>query len=106
MNEHSDIPVLTDLIEKGLEITMSDLGLDDPPADKNMAMPTDDFDIEPGDPALALRAPPVDEPAPIEREHLADNPALEQEVRRILDEHMELAWQEIRLAIERHIDRP
>ena len=36
---------------------------------------------------------------------LADNPALEQAVRRILDEHMELAWQEIRLAIAQHLDR-
>ena len=33
------------------------------------------------------------------------NPALEQAVRRILDEHMELAWQEIRLAIQQHLDR-
>ena len=49
---------------------------------------------------------PVDQlPAPDQREYLADNPALEQEVRRILDEHMELAWQEIRLAIQRHLDR-
>jgi len=105
MSKHSDIPVLTDLIEKGVEITMSDLGLDDPPVDSNLAAPGDDIDIELGDPTLALRDSPVN-PAPAAREYLADNPALESEVRRILDEHMELAWQEIRLAIQRHLDRP
>jgi hypothetical protein len=30
-----------------------------------------------------------------------DNPALEQEIRRILDEHLELAWQEIKIAIQK-----
>ncbi len=106
MSEHNDIPVLTDLIEKGVEITLSDLGLDDSPDDENIAKPTDDMEIELGDPALGLRDPPIDSPAPVEREYLADNPALEREVRRILDEHLELAWQEIRLAIQRHLDRP
>jgi hypothetical protein len=104
VSEDSNIPVLTDLIEKGLEITMSDLGLDDPPVDENMVIATDDVEIELGDPALALRDSPVNS-APLQREYLADNPALEREVRRILDEHMELAWQEIRLAIQRHLDR-
>ena len=32
---------------------------------------------------------------------LDTDPALEQEIRRILDEHMELAWQEIRELIRR-----
>ncbi|MCP4472517.1 MAG: hypothetical protein GY815_17875 [Gammaproteobacteria bacterium] len=106
MSEHNDIPVLTDLIEKSAEITLSDLGLDDSPDDENIAMPTGDMEIELGDPGLELSDPPIDSPAPVKREYLADNPALEREVRRILDEHMELAWQEIRLAIQRHIDRP
>ncbi|MFT5659053.1 MAG: hypothetical protein ACI9KN_002334, partial [Gammaproteobacteria bacterium] len=35
----------------------------------------------------------VDYPLPI-------NPALEQSIRRILDEHLELAWQEIKIAIQ------
>ena len=35
-----------------------------------------------------------------------DNPGLEQTVRRILDEHMELAWQEIKLAIQRDLNKP
>ena len=105
MSDRNDIPVLTDLIEKGVEITMSDLGLDDPPVDENIAIHTGDIDIELGDPALALRDSQASNYAPVEREYLADNPALEREVRRILDEHMELAWQEIRLAIQQHLDR-
>jgi hypothetical protein len=72
MTDNTNIPVLTDLIEKGAEIELSELGLDqDPPTGENAVTNT-----------------------------LADNPALEQEIRRILDEHMELAWQEIRIAIQ------
>ncbi len=72
MQDDAEIPVLTDLIEKGVEIKLSELGLDrEPPSGKNAV-------------AGALR----------------DFPALEQEIRRILDEHMELAWQEIRIAIQ------
>ena len=72
MTDNTNIPVLTDLIEKGVEIELSELGLDqDPPTGKEA------IDIVPD-----------------------DNPALEQEIRRILDEHMELAWQEIRIAIQ------
>jgi hypothetical protein len=104
VNQRDDIPVLTDLIESGAEITLSDLGLDDPAVDENIAGRADDIEIEIGDPALALRDRQVNQ-APAEHEYLADNPALEREVRRILDEHMELAWQEIRLAIQRHLDR-
>ena len=100
MNQKDDIPVLNDLIESGQKITMSDLGFDDPPLDTTSG----DLEIELGDPALEIRDPAV-ERAPVERDYLADNPALEREVRRILDEHVELAWQEIRLAIQRHIDR-
>lgn len=35
-----------------------------------------------------------------------NNPALEQTIRRILDEHLELAWQEIKLAIQRDLNKP
>ena len=80
MTDNANIPVLTDLIEKGVEIDLSELGLDqDPPTDLDQDPPTDKDAV-----ASAL----------------ADDPALEQEIRRILDEHMELAWQEIRLAIK------
>lgn len=72
MPDDDNIPVLTDLIEKGIEIDLSELGLDqDPPVD------------------IAELS-----------EFTQGNTALEQEIRRILDEHMELAWQEIRIAIQ------
>ncbi len=105
MNQKDEIPVLTDLIESGQKITMSDLGLDDTEVETGTLTPTGDLEIELGDPALEIRDPAIAH-APVERDYLADNPALEREVRRILDEHMELAWQEIRLAIQRHLDTP
>ncbi len=72
MQKNPKIPVLTDLIEKGVEIELSELGLDpDPEIDQTEVL-------------TSLRA----------------DPALEQEIRRILDEHMELAWQEIRIVIQ------
>jgi hypothetical protein len=147
MSNQDDIPVLNDLIEKGVEITLSDLGLaDDPPlrvsdVGAELAFETDDaavveeinlFSADPftddpftddpiADPhfsgAAALATPLAGNPfipASVSEtppdlqmnaaDALADNPALEQEVRRILDEHMELAWQEIRLAIQQHLD--
>lgn len=131
MSDQDDIPVLNDLIERGTEITMSDLGLedyaDDPPLKVSdvlaaeaqaLAQENDALEFEadetlpftaavykrttPGASALTPESLEVDSPS---IEPLADNPALEQAVRRILDEHMELAWQEIRLAIQQHLDR-
>ena len=78
MQDDDNIPVLTDLIEKGIEIDLSELGLDeDPPIDVNQLS-----------------------------ELSQGNTALEQEIRRILDEHMELAWQEIRIAIAQADSEP
>ena len=72
MADDTDIPVLTELIEKGIEIKLSELGLSHSPLlDKQRVL-----------------------------EPLRDSLALEQEIRRILDEHLELAWQEIKLAIQ------
>ncbi|MFA9420787.1 MAG: hypothetical protein ACERLB_11600 [Gammaproteobacteria bacterium] len=72
MADDTDIPVLTALIEKGIEIKLSELGLSHSPLlDKQRVL-----------------------------EPLRDSLALEQEIRRILDEHLELAWQEIKLAIQ------
>ena len=72
MQKNPKIPVLTDLIEKGVEIELSELGLDpDPEIDQTEVLTS-----------------------------LSADPALEQEIRRILDEHMELAWQEIRIVIQ------
>ncbi len=93
MSDQGNIPTLTDVIERGIEIKMSDLGLDeevefgaDNPADENTEIDITEPDLITGDP-------------------FADNPALEQTIRRILDEHMELALQEIRLAIKRELDK-
>ena len=181
MSNQDDIPVLNDLIERGVEITMSDLGLDDDAAlrvsdveaelafeaddvtdveaelafeaddvtdveaelvfeaddttdiDQTVIDQTDIFSNYPftddaftddpiADPhfrAAATLATPLAGnpvvPASVSEvatglqvnaaDALADNPALEQAVRRILDEHMELAWHEIRLAIQQHLDR-
>jgi hypothetical protein len=129
MSDKDDIPILNDLIERGAEVTMSDLGLDDyaddPPlqvsdvlaaealAQESIELEFDADDAAPFTAAVYTRAT-ADASAFIPEslavnspsiEPLADNPALEQAVRRILDEHMELAWQEIRLAIQQHLDR-
>jgi hypothetical protein len=117
MND-DDIPLLDDLIEKGIEITLSDLGLDDDPPlfvedvkAAELRFEADDSVPLNFDPLAAapLAAPsyssPQDVTNPGAADLLADNPALEQAVRRILDEHMELAWQEIRFAIQQHLDR-
>jgi len=115
MSDQNDIPVLNDLIESGIEIKLSDLGLDDaddPPLRVEDVMEAE-LEFEANEaahytPALQPTSPFI--PAslaaiPPGADALADNPALEQAVRRILDEHMELAWQEIRLAIQQHLDR-
>jgi hypothetical protein len=93
MSDQSDIPILTDLIEKGIEIKISDLGLDESMDNKASEPFNGDSEIE----VAASEAEAFDP--------FADNPALEQTIRRILDEHTELAWQEIRLAIQRHLDK-
>ena len=71
MADDINIPVLSDLIEKGIEIKLYELGLS--------------------------HSPLLDRQETIES--MQHSPALEQEIRRILDEHLELAWQEIRVAI-------
>jgi hypothetical protein len=93
MSDEDDIPVLDDLIERGIEITLSDLGLDEDPPPRVEDIQSAELEID------------ISEAAPLAIDSLADYPALEQDVRRILDEHMELAWQEIRLAIHKHLNR-
>ena len=92
MNNDDDIPVLTDLIEDKVDVTLPELGLD---LHEDMYIEEDD------DPLMNLRIendnPPMRQLAP---KVTAIDPDLEQTIRRILDEHMELAWQEIRLAIQ------
>ena len=134
MSDQDDIPILNDLIERGAEITMSDLGLEDYAEDpslrvsdviaaeaqahaeeeqENIELEFDADEAAPYTAAVYTRdtpgasafTPPSLAVNPPNIDPLADNPALEQTVRRILDEHMELAWQEIRLAIQQHLDR-
>ena len=121
MSEEEDIPVLDDLIEKGIEITLSDLGLDDEAeleVDAEAELEIDMTDaaplaFEPGedDPQTAARKAVESYSAQLiaaashQDDPLAANPALEQAIRRILDEHLELAWQEIRLAIRQHLEQ-
>jgi len=110
MSDEDEIPVLDDLIERGIEITLSDLGLDDDPPLRARDIRAAELEIDFGDAAaLALDAAPpaADAVARVTRDadSRAGYPALEREVRSILDEHMELAWQEIRLAIRKHLDR-
>ncbi len=106
MSEQSDIPVLTDLIEKGMEITLSDLGLDDDLEIKADNARTDDLEIKADD--IDIDDLVVDESAPDlgAIDPFEDNPALEYAIYRILEEHMELAWQEIKLAIQRDVNKP
>jgi hypothetical protein len=115
MSDQDDVPVLNDLIERGIEITLSDLGLDDAADDPPLRV-EDVMSAKLGfeaDETAHYTRPQATSPfipaalaaTPPGADALADNPALEQAVRRILDEHMELAWQEIRLAIAQHLDR-
>ncbi len=93
MSDQGNIPTLTDVIERGIEITMSDLGLDEEAEIGTGGIDIEDTEID------------VDEPDLVVGDPFVDNPALEQTIRRILDEHMELALQEIKLAIKREFDK-
>lgn len=93
MDDETEIPVLTDLIEKGIEISMSELGLDE------------DMKIEVDDPPFDATEIDITRTEIPAAEIFADNPAFEQKVRRILEDHMELAWQKIRLAIQEEFEK-
>ena len=54
-------------------------------------------------PEAVINATPVAEPRD---DPFADHPSLEQEIRRVLDEHLELAFQEIKLALRRTRNKP
>lgn len=102
MLKNNQIPVLTDLIEKGIDIKSDELnlnqsedlilGLDDreePRIDANH------FDFE-----TETETEVEEEEEPVNHA-LKDDPALEKIIRRILNEHMELALTEIKLAIKK-----
>jgi len=71
-DDTDNIPVLTDLIESGVEIELSELGLDD-------------------DPSIDLGQV---------SELVHEGTELEQEIDRILDKHIERARQEIKMALK------
>ena len=126
--DDDDIPVLTDLIEEKIDITAPETNLDVDQEifidDDEDLFPV--MKLEPEEPALPDPIEEIEIPAlpdsieeteipvlaysieeteiPVRpysiEKTVAINPALEQTIRRILDEHMELAWQEIRLAIQ------
>jgi hypothetical protein len=93
VNDQDNIPTLTDLIEPGAEISITDLGLDEELGLKTDVPDNRDTEIDLSESELIIVDP------------FKDNPALEQTVRRILDEHLELAWQEIKLAIQRDLNK-
>ena len=91
MQDDDDIPVLIDLIEDPTDITIPELGLD---TQHDMVIEEDEepelsFNPEAVRPTMNIAAAP----------RIGKHKDLEHTVRRILDEHLELAWQEIRLAI-------
>ena len=92
MLNDDNIPVLTDLIEEKTSTTLPEFGLE---ADQDLLIDSDD------DPFIDFDS--LEEEPPQEQESaspVAIDPELEQTIKRILDEHMALAWQEIRLAIQ------
>ena len=91
MLKNDNIPVLTDLIEKGIEIKLSELGLD---AGQDLILDVDDRE-EP-----QINVTELDFNEATTSDPFSENPALEQKIRRILDEHMELTLQEIKIAIQ------
>ena len=113
MLKNNQIPVLTDLIEKGIDIKSDELnlnqsedlilGLDDreePRIDANHF----DFETE-TEVEVEVEVEVEEVEVEVEEEPvnhaLKDDPALEKIIRRILNEHMELALTEIKLAIKK-----
>ena len=92
MSDEGNIPTLTDLIESGDQIDIADLGLDE----------------ELGvidDPRIDDTVIDITEPELEDADALGGNPALEQAIRRILDEHTELALQEIKLLLQQELNK-
>ncbi|NNE63578.1 MAG: hypothetical protein HKN34_05805 [Gammaproteobacteria bacterium] len=96
MQDDDNIPLLTDLIEERIDITVPELGLD---SEHDLIIEPDEepefsFNPEDVEPAMSSSA----------ATRIGKHAELERTLRRILDEHLELAWQEIRLAIEVALD--
>ena len=102
MSDKSDIPVLTDLIESGIEIKISDLGLDDSSPIEPVAQFDDANEIDIFNDATQIDIIASDFGAV---DQFEGNPELEKIIRQILDEHIELAWQDIKLALKHHLKK-
>jgi hypothetical protein len=99
MLENDHIPVLTDLIEKGIKTKLSE-----PELDHNEDLILEEDDRE--EPKIgASQFETESDPAPA-RNVLTNDPALDQIIRRILNEHMELALTDIKLAIQKNGKAP
>ena len=86
--------MLTDLIAKGAEVTLSDLGLaEDLEIEDDYAF-GDNADIDMPGHGLGATDP------------FKDNPALEYAIPRQNEEHLDRAWPEIKLAIQRELNKP
>ena len=92
MSDEGNIPTLTDLIESGDRIDIADLGLDE-----ELGV-NDNPQID--DTVIDITGPELDG-----ADALTGNLALEQAIRRILDEHMELALQEIKLLLRQESNK-
>ena len=94
MSGDSSIPTLTDLIESGDRIDISELGLDDELSTGNeSAFEATEIEIDATEPDLA------DDP-------FANNPALEHAIHEIIEKHMRKAWQEIKLVLKHELNKP
>ena len=93
MSDQEDIPVLTDAIDKGVEIKMSDLGLDD------------DLEIDVDEAYSEYSSVDTGTDEQKAADIFNNNPALEYAVQSILDQHMELAWREIKKLIQDELDK-
>ncbi len=92
MPDNDDIPVLTDLIEERIDITTPELGFNT----------GGDLIIDQGEePEFSFNSDELEAVVSSKADtRSARRKELEQSIRYILDEHLELAWTEIRQTIE------
>ncbi len=94
MSDEGNIPTLTDLIESGDRIDISELGLDD-----ELSVRSEDAEVEATEIEIDLTEPSL------ENDPFRDNPALEHAIHSIIEKHMEQAWREIKRAIQRDLNK-
>lgn len=95
MSDDTGIPTLTDLIESGDRIDISELGLDD-----ELGTDGDAADYEATEIEIDVTEPDI------AADPFRDNPALEHAIHEIIEKHMHEAWQEIKLVLKRELNKP